>query len=139
VRRPDGRAAESQAYPVLAAVTAWADPAHGGSRGNWFARALLELGLADAPFIWRQPGIPDDELAPLDDADWQADVAAWHAECERSRAAAAGKDLDYQGLRNGEPLPLRWIYLHMNARTRLPRERPTRVLGAPRITRAPRA
>jgi hypothetical protein len=43
----------------------------------------------------------------------QSDLAAWHAECERSRAAAAGKDLDCQGSRNGEPLSLRWIYLHM--------------------------
>ncbi len=80
---------------------------------NWFARALLELDLADAPFIWHQPGHSDDELAPLDDADWEADLAAWQAECARSRAAAAGKDLDYHGSRNGQPLTLRWIYLHM--------------------------
>jgi uncharacterized damage-inducible protein DinB len=80
---------------------------------NWFARALLELDLADAPFIWHQPGSSDDYLGPLDDADWESDLAAWHTECERSRAAAAGKDLDYQGSRNGEPLSLRWIYLHM--------------------------
>jgi uncharacterized damage-inducible protein DinB len=80
---------------------------------NWFARGLLELDLADAPFLWHQAGHKDDELAPLDDADWQADLAEWRAECERSRAAAAGKDLDYQGSRNGQPLSLRWIYLHM--------------------------
>ncbi len=78
---------------------------------NWFARGLLEI--KDAPFIWHQPGVPDDELVPLDDADWTADLAAWQAECERSRAAAADKDLDYEGSCEGQPLSLRWIYTHM--------------------------
>ena len=78
---------------------------------NWFERGLLER--PDAPFIWHQPGGGDDELAPLDDADWTSDLVAWHAECGRSRAAAAGKELDYQGSCEGQPLSLRWIYVHM--------------------------
>lgn len=78
---------------------------------NWFERGLLQR--ADAPFIWHRHGVPDDELAPLDGADWTADVSAWQAECDRSRAAAAGKDLDYQGSCEGRPLSLRWIYTHL--------------------------
>ncbi|HEY2640612.1 MAG TPA: DinB family protein [Streptosporangiaceae bacterium] len=78
---------------------------------NWFARGLLSM--ADAPFIWHQPGKEDDELVPLDDADWAADLAVWQDECDRSQAAAEEKELDYEGTFFGKPISLRWIYLHM--------------------------
>jgi uncharacterized damage-inducible protein DinB len=78
---------------------------------NWFRRVLL--GERSAPPIWRDPAVEDSELVPLDDADWEADLAAWRAECERSRAAAAQHDLDDTGVRHGEPCSLRWIYVHM--------------------------
>jgi hypothetical protein len=78
---------------------------------NWFRCALLEE--PDAPSIWYDRAIEDSELVPLDDADWSADLAAWHAECAASRAAAATHSLDDTGLRDGEPCSLRWIYLHM--------------------------
>ena len=78
---------------------------------SWFTRGLLSL--ADEPFIWHRPGGVDDELVPLDDADWAADLAAWQAECDRSQAAAEDKNLDFEGTRDGKPLSLRWIYLHM--------------------------
>jgi uncharacterized damage-inducible protein DinB len=78
---------------------------------NWFSRVLL--AAPDTAPIWYDPAVEDSELIPLDDADWDADVAAWQAECERSRANAAGKDLDYTGTRRGESVSLRWIYVHM--------------------------
>jgi uncharacterized damage-inducible protein DinB len=78
---------------------------------NWFRRVLLRQP-AVAP-IWFDPAVDDSELVPLDDADWDADVAVWQAECEHSRSAAAGHDLDDTGLRRGEPCSLRWIYNHM--------------------------
>ena len=78
---------------------------------NWFHRVLLSA--PDTPPIWYDPAIEDSELVPLDDADWEADLAAWHAECEHSRAAAAARDLDDTGIRRGEPCSLRWIYTHM--------------------------
>jgi hypothetical protein len=78
---------------------------------NWFRRVLL--CEPDAPDIWYDPAIEDSELFPLDDADWEADLSMWQAECHRSRAAAAGKGLDDTGLRRGEPCSLRWIYVHM--------------------------
>ena len=77
---------------------------------NWFRRVLLDDGAAP---IWYDPAVEDSELVPLDDADWDADLAAWEAECAAARAAAAGKSLDDCGRRRGEPCSLRWIYTHM--------------------------
>lgn len=78
---------------------------------NWFTRVLLRR--PETPFIWLDPGVDDSELVPLDDADWDADLAVFLEECERSRAAAAAHGLDDLGLRRGEPCSLRWIYNHM--------------------------
>jgi uncharacterized damage-inducible protein DinB len=78
---------------------------------NWFQRVLLRA--PDTPSIWYDPAIEDSELVPLDDADWDADLAAWHAQCDASRAGAAGHGLDDTGIRRGEPCSLRWIYVHM--------------------------
>ena len=78
---------------------------------NWFRRALLKE--SDAPFIWYDPAVEDSDLVPLDDADWEADLAAWQAECDASRTAAARHNLDDTGVRRGKPVSLRWIYNHM--------------------------
>lgn len=78
---------------------------------NWFRRVLLRD--PDAPFIWYNPAVEDSELVPLDDADWEADLAAWQAECDASRKAAAAHKLDETGLRRGKPCSLRWIYAHI--------------------------
>ncbi|HEX9681911.1 MAG TPA: DinB family protein [Acidimicrobiales bacterium] len=78
---------------------------------NWFRRVLLRD--SDTPPIWFDPAIEDSELVPLDDADWQADLDAWLAECAASRNAASRHELDDTGLRRGEPCSLRWIYVHM--------------------------
>jgi uncharacterized damage-inducible protein DinB len=78
---------------------------------NWFRRVLQ--CESEAPPIWFDPAIDDSELVPLDDADWTADVAAWKAECDASRQAAAAHELTDTGLRHGRPCSLRWIYVHM--------------------------
>ncbi len=78
---------------------------------NWFRRVLLRE--AAAPPIWYDPAIDDSELVPLDDADWESDLAAWQTECDAARRAAAGHGLDDTGLRRGRPCSLRWIYTHM--------------------------
>jgi len=78
---------------------------------NWFRRVLLRE--TEAPFIWRDPAVEDRDLVPLDDADWEADRAAWLTECDASRKAAAAHKLDDTGLRHGKPCSLRWIYVHM--------------------------
>jgi uncharacterized damage-inducible protein DinB len=78
---------------------------------GWFRRVLLRE--PDTPHIWSDPAVEDSELVPLDDADWEADLAAWQAECAASRAAAATHSLDDTGLKRGELCSLRWIYVHM--------------------------
>jgi uncharacterized damage-inducible protein DinB len=79
---------------------------------SWFRRVLQRE--PDAPYIWLDPATEDSELVPLDGADWESDLAAWQAECEQSRSAAAARSLDDTGLtRRGEPCSLRWIYVHM--------------------------
>jgi uncharacterized damage-inducible protein DinB len=82
---------------------------------NWFRRVLQ-----------RQPGMPslflmeaaaDADWAPLETADWAADLAAWQAECAAARQEAAAHGLDevFTGPRGGRLVPcsLRWIYNHM--------------------------
>ena len=79
---------------------------------SWFRRVLQRA--PDTPFIWYDPAAEDSELVPLDGADWAADLAAWQAECQASREAAAARGLGDTGrTRAGEPCSLRWIYLHM--------------------------
>jgi uncharacterized damage-inducible protein DinB len=77
---------------------------------GWF-REVLEQ--EDVDRIWDDPDDPDVELAPLDDADWEADLATWRSECDASRAIAARHRLDDTGMRRNEPVSLRWIYVHM--------------------------
>lgn len=77
---------------------------------NWFDRVLERR---KTPPIWYDLAVEDSELVPLDDADWEADLAQWQAECENSRANAAKHSLDDTGLRRGEEYSLRWIYVHM--------------------------
>jgi len=82
---------------------------------NWFRRVLR-----------RQPGTPalflteaaaDANWAPLEDADWAADLAAWQDECTAARREAAAHGLDevFTGPRGGRLVEcsLRWIYNHM--------------------------
>ena len=78
---------------------------------NWFHRVLLRQ--PETTPIWYDPAIDDSELVPLDRADWEADLAAWQAECDASRTVAADHGLDDTGIRHGEPCSLRWIYVHM--------------------------
>jgi hypothetical protein len=63
---------------------------------SWFRRVLLRE--SDAPYIWYDLAVEDSEMVPLDDADWEDDLAAWQAECDQSRTAAAARSLDDTGL-----------------------------------------
>lgn len=79
---------------------------------NWFTRVLCRR--SETPSIWWDPAVdPDSELVPLDDADWDVDLATWQAECESSRRTVAGYGLDDTGLRGETEISLRWIYVHM--------------------------
>ena len=50
---------------------------------SWFRRVLQRQ--PDAPCIWYDPAAEDSDMVPLDSAGWEADLAAWQAECEASR------------------------------------------------------
>ena len=77
---------------------------------SWFRRVLLRE--PDAPRIW--PALAKEgDFGSLEDADWEADLAAWQAECDCSRTAAADHQLEDTGLRRGVPCSLHWIYVHM--------------------------
>jgi uncharacterized damage-inducible protein DinB len=78
---------------------------------NWFCDVLKSE--PETPPIWYDPAVDDSELVPLDDADWEADLAVWYAECDASRAAAASRGLDATGEHREGPCSLRWIYHHM--------------------------
>jgi hypothetical protein len=78
---------------------------------NWFTRVLLRA--PDTKPLFFDPAVEDSQLIPLDDADWEHDLAVWQQECARSREHAARFALDDTGLRRGAEVSLRWIYLHM--------------------------
>jgi uncharacterized damage-inducible protein DinB len=78
---------------------------------GWFRSVLLSE--PDLPNIWADPDVADSEFVPLVDADWAGDLAAFYAECEAARDAAAGKDLAFTGQHREGPCSLRWIYNHM--------------------------
>jgi uncharacterized damage-inducible protein DinB len=80
---------------------------------NWF-RTVLE-GDRAAGYRWANEDVEDDsELVPLDDADFDADLAAWQEDCAHSRAVAAARSLDDTGrTRSGDACSLRWVYVHM--------------------------
>ncbi len=56
---------------------------------SWFRRVLQRD--SQAPDIWYDPGVEDSDMAPIDSADWEDDLATWQAECEESRKAAASR------------------------------------------------
>ena len=78
---------------------------------NWFHRVIERK--PEVPHIWADADVEDVELAPLDEADWDTDLAAFEAQCEVSRQNASRHGLDDLGLRRGEDVSLRWIYNHM--------------------------
>jgi uncharacterized damage-inducible protein DinB len=78
---------------------------------NWFRRVLAG---EDAPPLFYEPETnPEGDFEMPDDATFADDLAAWRAEVDAALAIAAGHDLDDTGIRRGEPVSLRWIYVHM--------------------------
>ena len=104
-RRPQGPAGSH-----VLAVAARPGPAHGRGGAHLVPQGPGRGGRG-LPLGHRRNR--DAEIAPLEGADWETDLAAWLAECEASRAVAATRGLDDTGSRRGEPCSLRWIYNHM--------------------------
>ena len=76
---------------------------------GWFGRFVGEDSLVYSTEAW-----PDADLDDLDNADAAENFAAFERQCARSRERAAGHDLEetFIGGR-GNPISLRWIYVHM--------------------------
>jgi uncharacterized damage-inducible protein DinB len=77
---------------------------------NWFRRVLDQQ---DAPGIYYDDANPDGDFDDVDGADVTADMAQFAAEVDAARAIASAHGLDDTGVRRGEPVSLRWIYVHM--------------------------
>ena len=78
---------------------------------NWFRRILLRD--PELPRIWYHPGVEDGPLVPLDDANWENDLAVWEGECDASREAARAHRLEDTGVWRDKQVSLRSIYHHM--------------------------
>jgi uncharacterized damage-inducible protein DinB len=78
---------------------------------GWFRRTLAG---EDAPPMSSGPGNEDGDFDDVDTADVDEGFATWRREIDAARAAAAAAPtLDHTGTRRGEPVSLRWIYVHM--------------------------
>jgi uncharacterized damage-inducible protein DinB len=79
---------------------------------NWFRRVLAG---ADAPPLYYSDEFPDGDFDLVDDADANADFAAWRAEVANSRELTSGQGLDDISIarRHGDLYSLRWIIMHM--------------------------
>jgi hypothetical protein len=81
---------------------------------TWFQRAFDRR--TDLPRIFGNGAGTEVEWT-LDQADWEADLNVWRAECEESRRVAASHTLDETGMarRGGlqSDFSLRWIYVRM--------------------------
>lgn len=78
---------------------------------GWFRRTLAG---EDAPRLYYDPDTnPEGDFEIPDGTSFDDDLATWRAEIERVDAVAAAHGLDDLGSRDGEPVSLRWIYVHM--------------------------
>jgi uncharacterized damage-inducible protein DinB len=79
----------------------------------WFQWVLA--GDPVPPYYWTEAD-PDGDFNGVEDADSADGFATWRAACDRARAVAAElPDLDTTGanLRDGRPVSLRWVLVHM--------------------------
>jgi uncharacterized damage-inducible protein DinB len=80
---------------------------------HWFRRVLD--GQDVPPLYYDDDQHPDGDFELVEDADWTADLAAWHAECDTARAIeAAAPSLEVAvTTKRGNTIDLRWIMIHM--------------------------
>ncbi len=78
---------------------------------QWFRSVLA--GEVVEP-IYFSDDDPDGDFHAGPDADPDADLARWRAECDRSREIYAGlPSLDVLGSLRGEPVSARWVVTHL--------------------------
>jgi hypothetical protein len=79
---------------------------------SWFRRRFAGQ---DVPDIYCSDAWPDAEFEDLEGADPAADLATFREECAKADEAvtASGLDETFTGVRTGDQISLRWIYVHM--------------------------
>jgi uncharacterized damage-inducible protein DinB len=101
------RAAPPSALSLLGLVRHMAEVERG-----WFRR---RVNGEEVGFLFSSEADPDGEFDHVEDADAERDFAAYLAEIEAARQAAAGHDLDevfYHAHRKAD-MSVRWAYVHM--------------------------
>lgn len=79
----------------------------------WFQ---INFAGDEVPLLYYSDDDPDQDFDRLD-GDLDEEFAAWHRECQRSRAIVDAHDLDDEGtrVRDGEPISLRGVLVKMIA------------------------
>jgi hypothetical protein len=102
------RAAEPSTLSLLGLVRHMAEVERG-----WFRRGFA--GRSDVPLLYCSDEDPDADFDRADAAEAEADFLAYQAECALADEAVRDRSLDdtFPGRRDGAPIDLRWVYLHM--------------------------
>ncbi|MEU3462209.1 DinB family protein [Streptomyces sp. NPDC006733] len=81
---------------------------------RWWFRILFD-GQKDLDDLYCPDEDPDGDFDRAAAATAEADFAVFASECELADRAAAGRSLDetFPHPRRGEPIDLRWVYVHM--------------------------
>ena len=77
---------------------------------NWFRRVLSG---EDAPGLFWSEANPDGEFNDVDGASVEEGFMRWREECANARQVAGRMALDDTGVRRGERVSLRWVFVHM--------------------------
>lgn len=80
---------------------------------HWFRRVLAGGEWPTGPALYCTEASPDGDFDDADATTAAADREVYLAEVEAARSIAIRYDLDDVGRRRGEPVDLRWIYVHM--------------------------
>jgi len=101
------RAAPPSTLSLLGLVRHMTDVERG-----WFRRRIAG---EDVGFLYSSEADPDGEFDNVEYADAEQDFAAYLAEVEVARRAAAGRELDetFYHERREVTMSVRWVYLHM--------------------------
>ncbi|MEZ0068092.1 putative damage-inducible protein DinB [Streptacidiphilus sp. MAP12-20] len=76
----------------------------------WF-RNVLD-GQDTPAYFWTEAS-PDGDFDEVESADAEQSVALWQREMSLARELTTGRALNDTGIRRGEQVSLRWIYVHM--------------------------
>jgi uncharacterized damage-inducible protein DinB len=102
------RAAEPSTLSLLGLVRHMAEVERG-----WFRR--FAGGQGDLTRLYSTDEEPDADFDRADPAQAEANIAAYRSECVLADEAVRGRSLDdtFTSRRDGSPIDLRWVYLHM--------------------------